>query len=64
MKSLKFKTNQKSIIYCHHLFLHFQVYLDKSNKQIEDLVSLVRGTLSKGERATVCALIVVDVHGN
>lgn len=42
----------------------FQAYLDKSNKQIEDLVRLVRGSLNKGERATVCALIVIDVHGN
>ncbi|CAI6363283.1 unnamed protein product [Macrosiphum euphorbiae] len=37
-------------------------YLQKSNNQIDNLVSLVRGTLSKGERATVCALIVIDVH--
>ncbi|XP_025198734.1 LOW QUALITY PROTEIN: dynein heavy chain 3, axonemal-like [Melanaphis sacchari] len=37
-------------------------YLQKSNEQIDNLVNLVRGTLSKGERATVCALIVIDVH--
>ncbi|XP_022171452.1 dynein heavy chain 3, axonemal-like isoform X1 [Myzus persicae] len=37
-------------------------YLQKSNMQIENLVNSVCGALSKGERATVCALIVIDVH--
>jgi len=38
--------------------------MQKSNKQIENLVNLVCGTLSKSERATVCTMIVIDIHGN
>ncbi|XP_050428284.1 dynein axonemal heavy chain 3-like [Adelges cooleyi] len=37
-------------------------YHDQSNQQIESMVRLVRGNLNKGERQTVCALIVIDVH--
>lgn len=40
-----------------------QEYKIKSDHQIEDLVQLIRGRLSTGARVTICALIVIDVHG-
>lgn len=43
---------------------HLEEQIEKCTEQIEQSVKMVQGKLEEGNRITVEALIVIDVHGN